>query len=184
MIKKAEAKRKKEEARKKKLAEKKKRDAAKKKAKKKKQKDFSKRMAALLDKTPEKRGSKRSGTSLDTDYTGPTAGEREGTGTQLTAREEDLLKGRISSQIRDCWRLPGGGGGIDTAVVKVRWRLQKDGRLEGEPQIVGARSDPVYRIAGEAAVRAVNCAAPFNLPADMYSSWKEITWEFDPRHML
>lgn len=189
---KEEQKKKAEAERKKKLAEKKKREAEKKKreaekkrkAKKKKQEDFSKRMAALLDKTPEERGSKRSGTSQETDYTGPTAGEREGSGTQLTAREEDLLKGRISSQIRDCWRLPGGGGGIDTAVVTVRWRLQKDGRLDGQPQIVGARSDPVYRIAGEAAVRAVNCAAPFNLPPDMYSSWKEITWEFDPRHML
>lgn len=183
--KKAEEKRKKDAELKKKLAEdKKKREEAKKKAKKKKQEDFSKRMAALLDKTPEERGSKRAGTSQDTDYTGPTAGEREGQGTQLTAREEDLLKGRISSQIRDCWRLPGGGGGIDTAVVTVRWRLQKDGSLDGQPQIVGARSDPVYRIAGEAAVRAVTCAAPFKLPPDMYSSWKEITWEFDPRHML
>ncbi|MBU1211844.1 MAG: cell envelope integrity protein TolA [Alphaproteobacteria bacterium] len=183
--KKAEEKRKQDAEEKKKLAEaKKKREEAKKKAKKKKQEDFSKRMAALLDKTPEERGSKRSGTSQDTDYTGPTAGEREGQGTQLTAREEDLLKGRISSQIRDCWRLPGGGGGIDTAVVTVRWRLQKDGSLDGLPQIVGSRSDPVYRIAGEAAVRAVTCAAPFKLPPDMYASWKEITWEFDPRHML
>ncbi|KUO57321.1 MAG: hypothetical protein APF80_13145 [Alphaproteobacteria bacterium BRH_c36] len=183
--KKAEEKRKKDAEAKKKLAEaKKKREEAKKKAKKKKQEDFSKRMAALLDKTPEERGSKRSGTSQDSDYTGPTAGEREGQGTQLTAREEDLLKGRISSQIRDCWRLPGGGGGIDTAVVTVRWRLQKDGSLDGQPQIVGSRSDPVYRIAGEAAVRAVTCAAPFKLPPDMYASWKEITWEFDPRHML
>lgn len=182
---KAAEKRKKEAARKKKLAEKKRREAEKKrKAKKKKQQDFTKRMAALLDKTPEKRGSKQSGTSQDTDYTGPTAGEREGTGTMLTAREEDLLKGRISSQIRDCWRLPGGGGGIDTAVVTVRWRLKPDGSLDGQPQIVGARSDPVYRIAGEAAVRAVNCAAPFKLPPDMYANWKDITWEFDPRHML
>ncbi len=179
-----EARRKKEAERKKKLAEKKKREAEKERKAKKKQEDFTKRMSALLDKTPEERGSKRSGTSQDTDYTGPTAGEREGQGNELTAREEDLLKGRISSQIRDCWRLPGGGGGIDVAVVTVRWRLKRDGQLDGQPQIVGARNDPVYRIAGEAAVRAVTCAAPFKLPPEMYQNWQEITWEFDPRHML
>ncbi len=123
-------------------------------------------------------------TLRDTDYTGPTAGERQGQGDQLTAREEDLLKGRISAQIRDCWRLPGGGGGIDTTVVKVRWRLNKNGSLEGQPQIVGRRSDRVFQVAGDAAVRAVHCAAPFDLPGDMYSAWQEITWEFDPRHML
>ncbi|MCH9806583.1 MAG: protein TolA [Alphaproteobacteria bacterium] len=174
----AAARRKKEAERKKKLAEKKR------KAKKKKQEDFTKRMAALLDKTPEERGSKRSGTSQDTDYSGPTAGEREGQGDQLTAREEDLLKGRISAQIRDCWRLPGGGGGIDTTVVKVRWRLKKSGALDGQPQVVGRRNDRLFQVAGDAAVRAVLCAAPFDLPRDMYSAWQEITWEFDPRAML
>lgn len=185
MRKEAEAKKKKEEERKRKLAEKKRKDAeAKKKAAKKKKQDFAKRMAALLDKTPEERGAKPSGTSETTDYTGPAAGEREGQGTLLTAREEDLLKGRISAQIRHCWRLPGGGGGIDNAVVTVRFKLQQDGRLDGTPQIVGGRNDALFRIAGEAAVRAINCAAPFELPADLYASWREITWEFDPRHML
>lgn len=183
--KKAEAERKKEAERKRKAAEAKRREEErKKKAEKEKKEDFSRRMAALLDKTPEERGAKRSGTSESTDYTGPTAGERQGQGDQLTAREEDLLKGRISAQLRDCWRLPGGGGGIENAVVKVRWRLSKSGDLEGAPQVVGGSSDPLVRIAGEAAVRAVTCAAPFDLPADLYASWQEITWEFDPRHML
>ena len=184
-----EEQRKKEAERKKKLAEKRRKKAERKKKlakqkKKKKKEDFTRRMAALLDKTPEERGAKRSGTSETTDYTGPTAGEREGQGDQLTAREEDLLKGRISAQLRDCWRLPGGGGGIDNAVVTVRWRLNKNGTLEGSPKLVGNSSDPLTRIAGEAAVRAVACAAPFDLPPDMYSAWQEITWEFDPRHML
>ncbi|MEQ8825850.1 MAG: protein TolA [Filomicrobium sp.] len=180
----AEARRKKEAERKRKLAEKKKREAEKRRKAKKKQEDFTKRMSALLDKTPEERGSKRSGTSDETDYTGPEAGERQGQGDQLTAREEDLLKGRISSQIRDCWRLPGGGGGIDVAVVKVRWRLKKNGELDGTPQVVGQRSGIVFKVAGEAAIRAVKCAAPFRLPSDMYRSWSEITWTFDPKEML
>jgi len=190
--KKAEEKRKKD-AEKKKLADKKKRESEKKKreaekkrkAKKKKQEDFTKRMAALLDKSPEERGSKRSGTSQDTDYTGPTAGEREGTGTQLTAREEDLLKGRISSQIRDYWRLPGGGGGIDVMQVTLSWRLKPNGELDGELQVIGSSSDPTFRVAAEAAIRAVKCAAPFKLPSESYEHWRYIKdWNFDPKQML
>ena len=56
----------KEAERKRKLAEKKRREAKKKKKaeKKRKEQDFTKRMAALLDNTPEERGSRRSGSSL------------------------------------------------------------------------------------------------------------------------
>ncbi len=180
----------KEAERKRKLAEKKRREAekkrkAKKKKKKKKQEDFTKRMAALLDKTPEERGSRRSGTSLESEYLGPVAGEREGSGDQLTAREADLLKGQISAQIKDCWRLPGGGGGIEVVPVRLSWRLKRDGELEGEPKVIGRSSDPTFRVAAEAAIRAVKCAAPFRLPSKSYEAWRHITeWNFDPRQML
>jgi colicin import membrane protein len=178
----------KEAERKRKLAEKKRREAEKKRKaakKKKKQEDFTKRMAALLDKTPEERGSPRSGTSLESEYLGPVAGEREGSGDLLTAREADLLKGQISAQIKDCWRLPGGGGGIEVVPVRLSWRLKRDGELEGEPRVIGSSSDPTFRVAAEAAIRAVKCAAPFRLPSKSYEAWRHITeWNFDPRQML
>lgn len=179
--KKREAKRRKEEARRNKLAE------AKRKAAEKKREFDADRIAALLDKTPEKRGAPRSNPrepTSPTDYTGPTAGERESRGDELTAREADLLKGRISAQIRGCWRLPGGGGGIETTVVTLRWQLKPDGSLSGLPQIVSPRNDTVFRIAAEAAKRAVICASPFTLPPETFKAWQTITWDFDPRHML
>lgn len=178
--------RKKEAERKKKLAEKKRKEAERKKlAKKKNEEDFTKRMAALLDKTPEERGSRQSGLSLDSEYTGPTAGERDGQGDQLTAREADLLKGLISAQLRECWRLPGGGGGIEVVQVRLSWRLKEDGQLDGEPMVIGSSSDPTFRVAAEAAIRAVKCAAPFQLPHKSYKSWSYIKeWTFDPRQML
>lgn len=179
----AERKKKEREAKKRKEREAKKRAQA----KKTKKKEFGDAMRALLDKTPEERGAPRSASepSEPTDYTGPTAGEREGSGTLLTAREADLLKSQIDRQIRPCWRLPGGGGGIETTVVVLSWRLNKDGSLNGQPKVVDPRNDPVFKIAAEAAVRAVNCAAPFSLPSEKYDHWSYIRdWSFDPSHML
>ncbi|MGE0775645.1 MAG: hypothetical protein AB7L36_11485, partial [Sphingomonadaceae bacterium] len=174
--------RKKDEERKKRLAE------AKRKAEeaKKKQQFDPDRIAALLDKTPEKRGAPQQSNapSPDTAYKGPTAGTRDGTDTELSAREQDLLRGLVRGQLRGCWHLPGGGGGSEIPVVTLRWRLKPDGTLDGVPQVEGGGGGPMYQIAVETAQRAVYQCAPFTLPPDKYASWKEIIWDFDPREML
>jgi len=185
--KKAEEKKKKEDERKKKLAEQKKLAEAKRKAEEAKKSKFDPdRISALLDKTPDKRGAPRSAQppTSETDYAGPTAGEREGHDTVLTAREADLLKGQISAQIKNCWKLPGGGGGIETAVVTLKWRLKPDGALDGDPVPLERQADALQQRAQEAAIRAVICAAPFDLPPDKYTAWRTIEWTFNPRDML
>ena len=172
---------KKAEERKKKLAE------AKRKAEEEKKKQFDPdRIAALIDKTPDKRGAPQASTppTKPTDYTGPTAGERQGTDSVLSAREQDLLKSQLSGQLRRCWHLPGGGGGIETTVVTLTWHLKPDGSLDGLPKVVEPQSGPVFQIAAEAAVRAVTRCAPFELPPDKYAVWKTVTWNFDPREMM
>lgn len=179
--KKADEKKKAEE--KKKLEEQKKLAAA----KVTKSKEFSDRIAALLDKTPDKRGAPPASPvppTQPTDYTGKTAGERHGRDTVLSAREQDLLKGAISAQLRNCWRLPGAGGGIETTVVTLRWRLNADGTLDGSPQVQRPQTTPVFQIAAEAAVRAVQQCQPFNLPQEKYNAWRTITWDFDPREFV
>jgi colicin import membrane protein len=180
--KKADAKKKKEAERKKKLA-----DAKRKAEEEKKKKQFdADRIAALIDKSPDKRGAPRTATppTKPTDYTGPTAGERQGNDTVLSAREQDLLKAQLSGQLKRCWHLPGGGGGIETTVVTLKWRLKPDGSLDGLPQVVEPQSGPVFQIAAEAAVRAVTRCAPFDLPPDKYAVWKMVEWNFDPREMM
>ncbi len=181
--KKDDAEKKKKEAEKKKQEEERKRKEAEKKKKEQEKKFDLDKIASLIDKTPEKRGSPKSGTKADTDYTGPAAGEREGSGNELTAREEDLLKGKLQGQLTNCWRLPGGGGGVENVIVTVRWRLTRNGELDGTPQVVSPRNDPVFQAAARAAVAAVTECAPFKLPAERYKFWQTITWDFDPRHM-
>ena len=181
--KKAEEKKRKDEERKKKLAAEKKR---KEELEKKKKQEAADRLAALLDKDPTKKGAPLSATppTSPTDYTGPTAGAREGNDTVFSARQIDILRGQISQQLRACWKLPGGGGGIETTVVTLAWRLRPDGSLESEPRIVQPQAGPVFQIAAEAAIRAVKGCSPFTLPPEMYDAWKVVEWDFDPREML
>lgn len=169
--KKAEAKKKADE-RKKKLAEEK---------RKQQQKFDADKIAALLDKTPDKRGAPQSATppTKPTDYTGPTAGERQGHDTVLSARQQDLLLSMINRQLEPCARLPGGGGGPDTPIINVRFQLNQDGSLNGEPVVVNRENTPLFAIAADASVRAVKQCAPFQLPPDMYGSWSTVTWAFD-----
>lgn len=169
--KKAEAKKKADE-RKKKLAEEK---------RKQQQKFDADKIAALLDKTPDKRGAPQSATppTKPTDYTGPTAGERQGHDTVLSARQQDLLLSMINRQLEPCARLPGGGGGPDTPIINVRFQLNQDGSLNGEPVVVNRENTPLFAIAADASVRAVKQCAPFQLPPDMYGAWSTVTWAFD-----
>lgn len=140
---------------------------------------------ALVDKDPTKKGQQAAGTSPDAKHTGKTAGTAEGKDPVLSAREADLLKGQLNAQLKQCWRLPGGGGGPETPIVRLAWRMRPDGTLDGEPRVLQPQNSPAFQVAAEAALRAVRTCAPFRLPPDKYAAWGNITdWEFDPRQMF
>ncbi len=183
-----EAARKKAEELKKKKEQEKKLAEARKKAEDAKKKQFdANKLTALLNKIPDNSGAPAPASPAPTQpttKTGPTAGEREGKDTVLTAREADMLKGMISARLRDCWRLPAGGGSSEVPVVTIKWRLRQDGTLDGAPHVERPQNSPLFQAAADAALRAVACAVPFQLPSDKYAAWKEIQWDFDPRQML
>jgi colicin import membrane protein len=174
----AEAKRKKEEEERRREAEAK--------AKAKFDPDAIQKQLALLDKDPRKKSAPAATPppEKETKDKGPTLGAPEGRDKQISASEIAVLKGRISQRLRACWRLPSAGGGSDTPVVTLRWRLKPDGSLDGDPQVEQPRGDALFRVAAEAALRAVRECSPFDLPPETYSTWKTITWEFDPSQMM
>jgi colicin import membrane protein len=176
-----EEKKRKEAAAKKKREEEKKRQEA-----LAKQKQFdAEKIAALLNKVPNSAAPTPSSEPTEpTKAKGPALGAPEGRDKQISASEIAMLKGRISSRLRGCWTVPSGGGGSDTPVVTLRWRLKPDGSLDGDPHVEQPRGDALFRIAAEAAVRAVRQCSPFDLPPDKYSTWRTITWEFDPSQMM
>ena len=93
-----------------------------------------------------------------------------------------LLQG-IVREIKPHWQPPSGPD-VDQLVTKIRFRLNKDGSLAGRPELVGQRGENATNRAqagrhGEQAIRAVQLAAPFDLPDQYYSAWKTVTLDFD-----
>ena len=106
----------------------------------------------------------------------------EGRDKRISASDVAILKHSINHILQGCWSSPSDNGS-ELPVVTIRWRLKVDGYLDGEPTVVQPRENAAFRIAAAAAMRAVRDCAPFGLPADKYSVWRTITWEFDPSQL-
>jgi len=69
--------------------------------------------------------------------------------------------------------------------VSVQFKLDRNGALDGSPQVIrGGGGGGVERAAAEAARRAVARCAPYNLPADKYDAWADVIVNFDPSEMF
>ena len=106
-------------------------------------------------------------------------------GERLTASERDALRGMLSKN----WNMPAGAPHPENLIVVIRFYLNPNGALAGTPEILngGQRylSDPYFRAAADAAVRAVQMTAPFKfLSPDKYPDWREIEVTFDPRDLI
>lgn len=93
-----------------------------------------------------------------------------------------LLQG-IVREVKPHWQPPSGPD-VDQLVSKIRFRLNPDGSLAGRPTLVSQRGETESNRAqagrhGEQAIRAVQLAAPFDLPEQYYSAWKTVTLDFD-----
>lgn len=187
----AEAKRKAEEKRRRELAEARRKAAEKRKAEEAaKATADRKRLAALLESAPEqdlidKDPRKRGGVAPQSEPSkskekGALAGSSTGAGNRLSAREEDMLNQIIRTALAECWRKPVVGGAERPPAVTVRWRMRQDGSVDGEPKVVDRVVSQVEQAAAAEAVRAVIACRRFDLPADKYNWWREITWTFDP----
>ncbi len=100
--------------------------------------------------------------------------------------EQAALSSAITRQLRPHWSAP---SGVDTEklVSIVSWNLNADGTLRGRPSCrttegsITASNRPQASVHCERAIRAVQLAAPFNLPDQFYDRWKALEWQFDRR---
>ena len=119
---------------------------------------------------------------------GLSSGDRAATGTPAAtfgAAEAASLRQAIARQIKPHWSAPEGVD-IEKLVTVVRFRLDKDGDLLGNPVVVSQSGVTPSNEAqkgrhAEQAIRAIRLAAPFELPAQFYDQWKVVNSQFDRR---
>jgi hypothetical protein len=102
--------------------------------------------------------------------------------------EQASLEQAINRQLRAPWqRNAPQGVDADKLVTVLSWELNPDGTLKGVPRIVSQSgitdsNRPQAALHAERAIRAVQLAAPFELPEQFYDKWKRIrSWRFDWR---
>ncbi len=105
---------------------------------------------------------------------------------EVGPRVRSALSGAITRQLKPHWIAPQGVD-AEQLVTILAWDLNEDGSLSGSPRVVrqlginDANRAQAARHA-EQAVRAVQLAAPFNLPPEYYDSWKRVSaFRFDKR---
>jgi periplasmic protein TonB len=102
------------------------------------------------------------------------------------AADRAALASAITRQIRPHWNAPSGAD-AEKLVSVVNWDLNSDGTLKGrprcrvEPSSITNSNQPQASLHCERAIRAVQLAAPFNLPEQFYDRWKALEWQFDRR---
>jgi colicin import membrane protein len=109
------------------------------------------------------------------------AAENGRTSPAISQNELAKLAASLRSQFYRCWAPPAGTG---VPPVTVRFELNQDGWLAGDPVVVpGDVQNTKFQPAAESALRAVRACAPLKLPAAQYDAWREVEITFDPREM-
>lgn len=102
---------------------------------------------------------------------------------QIGASAKASLFQAIAKELRPRWQPPSGPE-VEQLVTKLRFRLNTDGSLAGRPEVVRQSgltntNRPQAGRHAEQAIRAVQLAAPFDLPEQHYEAWKTVTVDFD-----
>lgn len=98
---------------------------------------------------------------------------------QIGRRERASIIQALSRQLKPHWDAPSGLD-AEQLVTVLAFRLNEDGSLNGRPRVVSQSGEtdsnrPQKALHAERAIRAVQRAAPFDLPDEYYNGWKTIS---------
>ena len=133
--------------------------------------------------TPRPTQTRAGGTRIGADFL-PGAGNSQRSDSQgvpaatFGAAERASLLQAITRQLKPHWSAPQGVD-AEKLVTILAWELNPDGSLKGRPRVVSQSGDnasnrPQLSLHAERAIRAVQLAAPFDLPPQFYEQWKSI----------
>ncbi|TCD06265.1 hypothetical protein EYB45_00520 [Erythrobacteraceae bacterium CFH 75059] len=99
--------------------------------------------------------------------------------TRAGARSQASIISALTRQIKPHWSAPQGVD-AERLVTILAFTLNEDGSLAGRPRVVSqsgvTEANAAQRaLHAERAIRAVQLAAPFDLPREDYSAWRNIT---------
>ncbi len=97
---------------------------------------------------------------------------------KMTQTEIDALIG----QIKRCWNPPIGAAEANLTVA-LRFSLNQDGSLNGEPQIIQGPAHPLGPSLARSAQRALLMCGPYRMPSDKFATWQSVEATFDPRSL-
>ena len=97
---------------------------------------------------------------------------------QIGASAQASIIQAIVRQIRPHWNAPSGVD-AEQLVTELAFDLNEDGSLKGRPRVIRQSGEtesnrPQKALHAERAIRAVQLAAPFDLPDEYYNAWKSI----------
>ncbi|MBI1402169.1 MAG: energy transducer TonB [Porphyrobacter sp.] len=142
---------------------------------------------------PARTAEKRGGSLIGDDFlegkgSSTTTDETRAPAAKFGSTERAALFAAITRQIRPHWQGQAPSGvDAEKLVAVVNWELAADGSIKGRPRCrvdpasITPSNQPQAAIYCERAIRAVQLAAPFNLPEQFYDRWKALEWQFDRR---
>jgi outer membrane biosynthesis protein TonB len=145
------------------------------------------RIAALLDKDQEKKRTESSSNEPARKTAPSTPAVARTLDDRLSMSEMDAIINAIKQQIHDCWSITAGARNAADLKVRIKFFLNSDGSVEGNPEIISSPrdDDPFYQAAADSARRAVLSCSPFRgLPVKKYTHWRELILTFDPREVM
>ncbi len=136
-------------------------------------------IAALLNKTDEEKAAPSDQTETGT----PLVGNQNLTGNdeQVTATALDWLRQRVGQ----CWSIPAGARDAGKLVVTLRFQLDIEGRIVGQPYVERTTSHPAAAAAASSAMAALIQCQPYDrMPKETHHLWADIRMNFDPSVMV
>jgi colicin import membrane protein len=89
----------------------------------------------------------------------------------------------VQSRIEQNWDLPIGALSAETAIVRLRIELNRDGSLLRPPTVMDASMSPTYQAMADAAIRAAMRGQPYPIPPEQYERCRDMVLRFNPREM-
>ncbi len=144
-------------------------------AEKKKQKLNVDQLEALLNKTEGESAAPLETAEAETGEAEKAKQDVQGNDDAISATIVDALV----SKVKECFNIPPAAREADIS-VQIRFQLNQDGSVRGQPEVANSSGDPVFAATARAAMSAIVECQTYDLPQDRYDLWESNKLDFNP----